>query len=84
MVRGVAVVNRANTERVVRLPTTHFLCWYCSGQLPPQWTTVDGGPDRRVHYGCRAAAAALVASTAPILVEPQPDYGDLELTRPIG
>lgn len=74
-------MSHADTARVVRQPTTHFLCWYCSGQLPPQWTTVDG---RRVHYGCRAGAANLLARTAPILVEPQPDYGDLELTRPIG
>lgn len=75
-------MTRADTGRVARLPTTHFLCWYCSGQLPPQWTTVEGG--RRVHYGCRSAAADLVARTTPVLVEEQPDYGDLDLTRPIG
>jgi hypothetical protein len=43
--------------RIVRLPTLPLLCHHCGGQLPPSWTTVDG---KRVHYGCRASAAALV------------------------
>lgn len=70
------LVGAARVSRVTTLP---LLCWYCSGQLPPSWTTVDG---KRVHYGCRANAAALISRRTP-LVESQPEYGELE-TRPIG
>lgn len=46
-------------------------CWYCGGQLPPAFTTVEkNGVRHRVHYGCRAPAEDIVR-TGRLIEEPE-------------
>lgn len=63
-----------------RLPQR--LCWLCSKNLPAHFTSVRlrSGSNVNVHYQCRPTAEQLAAGKC---IESQPDYGDLELAKPI-
>lgn len=51
------------TERIERQPTLSCLCFWCGGQLPPTWTTVEG---KRVHFGCSREAQAYLENTVEL------------------
>jgi hypothetical protein len=46
----------------------HFLCWYCSKQLPSEFTTVEkNGEALRVHLECRVPAVRAISN--PLAVD---------------
>ena len=59
-------------DRRLTGPSPHFLCWYCSKQLPAVFTTVNG---HRVHSGCRHGAALVLAIREKgAVVQANPDF----------